>query len=319
MNSQAVQTRPLTVSVIICAYSDARWDCLYEAVQSVRNQTVQPGEVIVVIDHNAGLLGQARQAFAGAQVVENSHSRGLSGARNTGVGLARGDVLAFLDDDACAAPDWLERLLGGYTDDGIIGVGGAIVPQWMGNRPAWFPREFDWVVGCSYRGLPMTTAPVRNLIGANMSLRSQVFAGVGGFSSKIGRVEKLPAGCEETELCIRAHQQWPAAVILYHPAAEVAHLVPAERASWRYFMSRCFNEGRSKAVVARLVGAQAGLESERAYVRRTLPAGIARGLGDLIARGDGAGGLRAAAIVVGTLLTVGGYVTGQLRGVGQRA
>jgi GT2 family glycosyltransferase len=280
----------------------------------VCNQTVQPAEVIVVIDHNARLLAAARETFAGARVVENSQRRGLSGARNTGVELARGDVLAFLDDDARAAPDWLETLLGGYTDDGVIGVGGAIWPQWAETRPAWFPCEFDWVVGCSYRGLPSTTAPVRNLIGANMSLRSRVFAGVGGFSSEIGRVEKLPAGCEETELCIRARQQWPAAVILYDPAAQVSHQVPAERASWRYFMARCFSEGRSKAVVARLVGAQAGLESERTYVRRTLPAGIARGLRGLFGRGDRAGALRAAAIAAGALLTLAGYIMGQVRG-----
>jgi GT2 family glycosyltransferase len=288
-------------------------------VQSLSRQTVLPAEVIVVIDHNDRLLTQARAAFVDAQVVENSHARGLSGARNTGVALARGDVLAFLDDDACAAPDWLERLLAGYSDDGVIGVGGAIQPMWAVARPAWFPCEFDWVVGCSYRGLPSTTTPVRNLIGANMSLRRGVFAGVGGFSTEIGRVEKLPAGCEETELCIRARQQWPAAVILYNPAAEVSHHVPAERATWRYFVSRCIGEGRSKAVVARLVGARAGLESEREYVRRTLPAGIGHGLGDVVARGDGAGALRAAAIAAGALLTLAGYVAGQLRRVRQKA
>jgi GT2 family glycosyltransferase len=319
VNSQAIPARPLTASVIICAYSDARWDCLREAVQSLNSQSVQPAEVIVVIDHNASLLGRAQETFAEARVVENRFARGLSGARNTGVGLARGEVVAFLDDDARAAPNWLERLLSAYTDEGIIGVGGAIQPIWAEARPAWFPREFDWVVGCSYRGLPLAQAPVRNLIGANMSLRRGVFAGVGGFSSEIGRVEKLPAGCEETELCIRARQHWPAAVMLYNPAAEVSHHVPAERASWRYFTSRCFGEGRSKAVVARLVGATAGLESERAYVRRTLPAGIGRGLGDLLARGDGAGALRAAAIVAGALLTLAGYLTGQLRGIGHRA
>jgi hypothetical protein len=152
-----------------------------------------------------------------------------------------------------------------------------------------------------------------------MSIRRRVFAGVGGFSAEIGRVEKLPAGCEETELCIRARQQWPAAVILYNPAAEVSHRVPAERSNWRYFTSRCFGEGRSKAVVARLVGAQAGLESERIYVRRTLPAGIGTGLADAVARGDGAGALRALAIVAGALLTLAGYVSGQLGSLRQKA
>ncbi|MEP7358336.1 MAG: glycosyltransferase family 2 protein, partial [Anaerolineales bacterium] len=239
MSQPALPARPLEASVIVCAYTEARWDALRAAVQSLRSQTVQPAEVIVVIDHNLRLLEQARQALKGARVVENSHARGLSGARNTGAELARGEVVAFIDDDACAAPDWLERLLAGYTNEAVIGVGGAILPEWAGARPAWFPSEFDWVVGCTYRGLPLGRAPVRNLIGANMSLRRSVFAGVGGFSSEVGRVAKLPAGCEETELCIRAGQKWPAAVILYDPAAQVRHHVPAERANWRYFTARC--------------------------------------------------------------------------------
>ena len=172
MNKLAVPAHPLEVSVIICAYADARWDALRAAIQSLRDQTVRPSELIVVIDHNPPLFERARRAFEGARVAENQQARGLSGARNTGVALARGEVLAFLDDDACAAADWLERLLSGYSDASVIGVGGAIQPQWAAARPAWFPAEFDWVVGCTYRGMPVAQAPVRNLIGANMSLRS---------------------------------------------------------------------------------------------------------------------------------------------------
>ena len=62
------------------------------------------------------------------------------------------------------------------------------------------PREFNWVVGCTHRGMPSTTAPVRNLIGCNMSFRREVFSRIGGFRDQIGRVGARPSGCDETEL-----------------------------------------------------------------------------------------------------------------------
>src|SRR5581483_12443163 len=101
------------------------------------------------------------------------------GARNTGVSVATGSVCAFLDDDAEAAPDWLAWLVKAYADKDVLGVGGAIEPAWQDRRPEWFPEEFDWVVGCSYRGMPVISADTRNLIGANMSFRRDVLVNVG--------------------------------------------------------------------------------------------------------------------------------------------
>jgi|SRR5579859_1567208 len=298
------------ISVIICAYSEARWQLLLAAVDSVRCQTVQPREIILVIDHNPALVTRARLTLPDVVVSENSGQQGLSGARNTGIALARGSVLAFLDDDACAEPDWLEHLLSGYADPRVVGVGGAIEPVWAAGRPAWFPPEFDWVVGCTYRGLPETPSSVRNLIGANMSMRANLFDGLGGFQDGIGRVRKLPAGCEETELCIRASQRWPGSVFLYDPSVKITHHVSAERSTWIYFCTRCFAEGRSKALVVGLVGASDGLASERSYLRRTLPLAVVSGIQDVFSRGDWSGMGRAAAIVVGVMITGSGFLMG---------
>src|SRR5262245_28703548 len=270
----------LDISVVICAHTEARWEHLARAVESLRSQSVAPREILVVIDHNLALADRACHQLPGARVIENRHQRGISGARNSGIAAAQGAIVAFLDDDAVAAPDWLDRLLDGYRGPNVLGVGGAIEPQWQGRRPRWFPEEFDWVVGCTYRGMPREAAPVRNLIGCNMSFRRQVFEHIGGFRGEIGRVGVRPSGCDETELCIRLRQRLPHALLIYNPDARVRHHVPPHRARWEYFRARCFLEGRSKALVAQLVGAGDGSSAERAYALRTLPRGVVHGLLD---------------------------------------
>ena len=306
----------LPVSVVICAYTERRWGDLLAAIASVQQQSTPPLEVIVVVDHNDVLLerlGDHAWVVDGSdvRVAANTRSRGLAGARNTGVALATGDVVAFIDDDAVADTDWLKYLGAAFEHDGVLGVGGAIEPLWQHGRPAWFPAEFDWVVGCTYRGMPEFAGPVRNLIGANMAFRRDVFGVVGGFNEGVGRVGAVPLGCEETELCIRAGSRWPGRTFLYEPQARVQHKVPGDRGRWSYFRARCYSEGLSKAAVSRLAGATRGLESERAYVRRTLPRGVVRGLEEGVG-GDRSGVRRAGAIALGLAITTAGYARGRV-------
>lgn len=303
-------TTPQDVSVIICGYTQDRWDNLVAAVESLEKQTVPPLEIIVVIDHNPALLKQAFARLRSVVVVENTETQGLSGARNSGIKIAQGQIIAFLDDDAIAAPNWIQHLINAYDSPSIVGVGGSIDPIWPNHQPKWFPKEFLWVVGCTYLGLPERTAPVRNMIGANMSFRREVFDVVGMFSSSVGRVGTRPVGCEETELCIRVHQHWPQGVILYEPQARVQHQIATQRTNWAYFRARCYAEGQSKAQVAEFVGATDGLASERTYTLRTLPRGVGRGIADATGRADWTGILRAGAIVAGLGFTTAGYLQG---------
>ena len=313
MAEQSQSKTLLPASVIICTYSDDRWDFLEAAVRSVQDQEQVPQEIVLVIDHNPPLAHRASEAFPGVKVVENAQRRGLSGARNTGVDASQGDIIAFLDDDATADPAWLTRLHDCYKDERVLGAGGAATPLWMSNKPRWFPDEFGWVVGCSYRGQPQSLAPVRNLLGCNMSFQREVFQAVGGFQHGLGRVGQNPVGCEETELCIRLRQRWPDARVMLEPRAQVLHRVTPTRGTWRYFRDRCFAEGRSKAVVAHLVGSDSGLESERAYALRILTSGAWQGVRDTFARRDAAHAAKAAAIVAGLAITTAGYAAGQRR------
>ena len=301
------------IAVVICTYSEGRWNDLVQAVGSVLRQTRPARDLVVVVDHNPGLLSRVRHEFPGLTAVENWQSPGLSGARNTGLASTNASVIAFLDDDASAAPDWLERLEPGYQDTRVLGVGGFVAPVWQAGRPAWFPQEFDWVVGCSYRGLPEAAGEVRNMLGCNMSFRREVFEVVGGFLSGIGRIGTYPAGCEETELCIRARRAWPERFFLYDPQVRVSHQVPAGRGTWRYYRTRCYAEGLSKALVAQSVGSTDGLASERRHALRTLPAAIAKDLAGVALHGDVWGLGRAGAIVAGLGFATAGLLSGRWR------
>ncbi len=284
------------------------------AVQSVCDQTVAAKEVVLVVDHHDALLAKARAALPEIVVIPNEERAGLSGARNSGARATTAAVIAYLDDDAVAAPDWIEQLLHAYTRPALLGVGGHISPRWATRRPAWFPAEFDWVVGSTYRGVPREPARIRNPIGANMSMLREVFDAVGGFRPELGRLRhSTENGLEETDFCIRAEERFPARMWLHWPAARVVHVVSPERETWRFFLERCHNEGLAKAAMVSARGRRAGLASERRYVRATLPAGVARELSRAL-RGRPSGLLRAGAIIIGLAATIFGY----LRGIARR-
>lgn len=299
---------PPAISVVICAFTPERLDLLGVAIESVRTQTLPAHEIVLVIDHSTELLAESREHWPEIRVVSSREAQGLSGARNTGLAESSGDVVAFLDDDAIAAPDWLKEMAGAYADHRVLGVGGTVRPRWLEGRPRWFPDEFDWVVGCTHSGMPRERTVVRNLVGANMSFRRDVLAEVGGFRRGLGRVGATPLGCEETDLCIRVGERWPDSLIVYSPMVSVDHVVPPARSRLRYFAARCAAEGRSKAVLTRLNGSKSGLASERVYVRRTLPLGLIQGVREAL-RGDPSGLARAAMLGVGLLTTTVGYAT----------
>jgi GT2 family glycosyltransferase len=298
-----------SAAVVICCYSDARFDDVLAAVGSVEAQVPDAPELVVVVDHNDGLLARLAAALPRTRLVRNEGPSGLSGARNAGIAATSAALVVFLDDDARAGPDMVRLMVEAVRDPSVLGVAGRVVPDWTAGAPAWFPDEFLWVVGCTYAG--MVSGPVRNPIGAAMAVRRSVFSAVGGFSTGMGRTHSgLPLGCEETELAIRASKAFPTGTFVHVPEAACLHRVPAARGTWSYLATRCWAEGLSKAALSRLAGTGRALSTERAYVRSVLPRGVARGLGDAL-RGDLPGAGRAAAIVVGLGVTAAGYLVGR--------
>nr|MDT0656464.1 glycosyltransferase [Micromonospora sp. DSM 115978] len=293
-------------SVVIPCHTERRFPWLTSAIESARAQTPAPAEIIVVVDHNPALYQRIRRDLPGVTVLENQYQRGVSGTRNTGARHAITPLIAFLDDDVRAYPGWLAGLVAPFADTSVVGTGGGIVPRWETRQPTWFPDEFLWAVGASYTGQPVDTAPVRNVWSASMAVRREAFLAVGGFRAEFGKVGDRSRP-EDTEFCLRVSRR-TGGTWLYVPAAVISHPVPADRATLRYFLVRCFNEGRGKIQMARLLDGSASLDAERGYLRRALPLAVLRGFTDP-PRGRGfAPVLRAGAVLAGLAATGTGAV-----------
>jgi glycosyltransferase involved in cell wall biosynthesis len=296
----------MTVSVIICAYTLDRWDLLQRAVASVLGQNVSAEDIILVIDHNSQLAERCRALWpsvseACVHVVENVYEGRLGSARNTGLELVTGDIVAFLDDDACAPPDWLSRIVAAYeTENQVMAVGGAPEPEFECPRPNWFPFEFDWVFGCAYRGLPTARAPSRRLIGASMSVRRSAILAVGGFHSD---------NHDDMDLSHRVANVHGRETVVYDPSIRVRHSVPADRLTWSYFWRRCFFVNLGKVLAFSDMADAGGLRAELAFVRFILTRSVPR----YVLRGGRSGSLRAAAALAGITLAGVGHLVGWYR------
>ena len=263
----------LKVSVIICCYSIERLNDTQEAVNSILAQKYNLHELIIAVDHTLEVFQRLKIILPPPlKVVLNQKNRGLSETRNTGVRVATGEIIAFIDDDAVAAPDWLENLCRHYRNSQVIAVGGKALPLWEGGRrPNWFPEELDWIVGCTHKTPETKSSEVRNIIGCNMSFRREAFNNAGLFNSRVGRVGIIKGLGEDTEICLRIKQVLPDKLILYEPEAIIYHKVAKSRLSLMYLIKRSYNEGLFKNTIRHLFpGVSSASATENTYLRYLL-------------------------------------------------
>jgi glycosyltransferase involved in cell wall biosynthesis len=309
--ADATRTDLASLTVVICCFSDERRLQTVAATESALEQLLEGESLIVVVDNNPSLqIELANTLPHRVTVVPNMFEQGLSGARNTGLQGASGDVVVFLDDDAVLHENSLERVREVFGGGEVVAVGGAVEADWQtGEAPRWFPHEFGWVVGCDYRGLPDDGESIRNPIGAAMAVRRDALTVINGFSPELGRVGTLPVGCEETLMGVSLRQEFPHLQIIRDTTFRVAHHIPRARMTFTYFVRRCFHEGVSKAVLTRISGHQLALSSERDYTTRILPSGLWQ---------SRANPLRALALIAGFVVTAVGFTSGTVRQVRSR-
>jgi glycosyltransferase involved in cell wall biosynthesis len=253
----------VNVSVVLCTYALDMYNHFCEAAESVLNQTYNNVELVVIVDGTPEVYDRVVEDYDNHEDVIiscNDENVGLLQSRNRGAELATGDVVAFIDDDAIADEEWIERLVRAYENEDAIAAGGKMVPEWIAGKPAYLPEEFYWLVGVTHRGFADGPGEVRNTFGSNISFRAGVFRELSGFDVDIGgrRGDKNLQG-GETELCARMCEEYEQGV-WYDPKAEVTHKVFEYRTEFRWLVDRAFWQGYSKRAMESFVDDESGEE-----------------------------------------------------------
>jgi glycosyltransferase involved in cell wall biosynthesis len=172
---------------------------------------------------------------------------GKSHAVNAALALARGDFLAFTDDDVQPERSWVSRLVAAADETGADFVAGRIRPIWETDPPSWMSPALYGVLAIPDNGdqrLPMTQGVNERVvpIGANMAVRASVVRRLGGLHPDLGKLEGSLRTGEDHEFFLRMIHAGCRGV--YEPAALVRHWVPRERLEPRYFRRWLYQNGR---------------------------------------------------------------------------
>jgi len=300
----------LTASVIIPAYSLERVDDVARAIESVENQTHTAYEIIIPVDHNMELVDVlGKRLHQSVRLVLNNGIIGGAETRNTGIREASGDVVAFLDDDARAEPNWLHSIMLNYDNPAVMAVGGKTISCFPEGRPKWFPEELDWMIGGTWKGHPEEKCEVRNLIGPNMSFRRSVCSTVGLMRTELGAMPKKARAGDETEFYIRLKHLIPEGKVMFEPKAIVHHTVYPWKMTASYLGNRAFSDGYWKQRTKSMsVHTRAdNMSTEKGYLKYLLTDAIP---GKIIR--PSAGNLSKVAIIAGSALCFG---AGCLKGI----
>lgn len=240
------------VSVIIPTLQPASLDACLEGL---RRQSDKGFEVILV-ENGHREPEVARLASALGRDLEVRHvylpEPGANRARNAGAELARNPLLAFIDDDCVAAPDWIAAIRAhDEVCDGDALGGGRVHLDFLGHPPGWFRGIFRDSV--SELDLGPVTRPIEGreyLVSANMFIARDLLRSFGGFAEGIGIRGKTgpQLGNDEVELTRRLARR--GITPLYLAEVTVRHLLPDRRLDpWR-IAERRFGQGISDVALA---------------------------------------------------------------------
>lgn len=240
-----------SLSVAICTHNGARY--LERVLGALESQTCDRAALeIVVVDNASQDATAAICAVASAEgridTLVNEAVLGLSHARNTAVHHAKGQVLAFLDDDAIPDSHWAEHLLAAFDDETVGVAGGEVALVYDEGRPEWMTDALELYLsrvnlGDTARDVNL---PAEWIAGANIAFRRSLLD-ENVFASALGRRGRSLLSGEETEICLRLRDLgWR---VVWVPNAVVAHQVPPWRATARYLRRRAFAGGYSAELV----------------------------------------------------------------------
>lgn len=232
------------ISAVICTYD--RYDLLPGAIESLQRQSrsLEEFEIIVVDNSPDQVVSESfakryRSAPNLRWIVECK--AGLSNARNVGAHKARAPLVAYLDDDAVATPNWLQALESAFCDfgDSAHAVGGRVDPIWGASRPPWLPDDLLGSVSVvNWGGEARYAKPREWVAGTNVAFRTERLLAVGGFSVHLGRhrSDHSLLSNDETDVINRLNEN--SGRLVYAPEAVVGHLVTPERLTQPWFRRR---------------------------------------------------------------------------------
>jgi len=251
-----------SVSVLICTYNRAAM--LRETLAALRDLAMPPGcDVdIVVVDNNstddtALVLSEAARDSSVPIVYLKEARQGKSFALNSGLAVARGDVIALTDDDVLPAQDWLCRIVDGFRERDVTFVFGKVLPRWGCVPPPellttraqhiWGPLAI-----VDYGDLAIDYRPEsvgqRLPIGANLAFARSALTTIGGWRTDLGKVNNSLISGEDHEIFVRLRRHGLYSGY-YDPMISVRHFVPASRLTRRYFRQWFYWHGKTNALM----------------------------------------------------------------------
>ncbi len=251
-----------SVSVVVCSHD--RLGYVTACMDSLSRQTVGPdGFEIILVDSGsppavAAEMRRLAEQAGNAKLVRVDAS-GVSRARNEGARAASGDYVAYIDDDAAAAHDWIEqiqRVAAEHQGQPAV-IGGKVLPEWEAPLPKWCPSTLRGVLSIiEYEGageyrsgeVPDTLEPY----GVNMILRRDAMFEVGGFEEALGRLGLVLQSDEEVQLAWRLQDAGYSA--RYDSRIEVRHSIQARRFNPEWLLARLYWQGASTVRTRRLLG-----------------------------------------------------------------
>lgn len=241
-----------SISVIVATY--CRPDHVRTCLQHLEAQTVPPLEIVVVDASPDDRTHRVVDEFPGIRYLRNPLGVGTTAtSRAIGFAATEGEVVAFVDDDAFAAPDWLHRLRLPYRDESVAAVGGRArnghrgeESEGVGEIGRLLP---DGRLTGYFAADPGCDVDIDHLLGANMSFRRSVVEMLGGFH------DYYPGTCLREDADVSLRMRRAGYRVVYTPAAVVDH-VPGPYARGQRFDLRYAYYGQRNHVVllARTLG-----------------------------------------------------------------
>lgn len=243
------------ISVIICTHNRGSilGDTLASLVPAIHEAVAGnvPAELIIVDNNSNDTTGEIARKYSArhpwARYVFESET-GLSYARNRGIAEARGEIIAFADDDVIFDSGWLKALASAFHTYPEAGcVGGKTLPLFEGGSPPWLHDNLLYMYGAtnSWDAIRWFEYP-KHPYGVNMAFRREVFDRVGLFNPRLGRVGRSLLSGEEADMFRRVHTA--GYKTLYTPFAVLQHRIPAARTEKSWVLKRSYWQGVSDVV-----------------------------------------------------------------------